>query len=200
MTLRSALPNTHLPRTRLHARDYCPSALAFFIACAFAALAYHTLYSGPHSDKSAMTVQAAVGALAFLTGLGWLSFSWVPGNGGTRDIIVPWLVVGGLLTASGSMGGTDSITATTLLHNVKIAAIVLLPFVIGLTLMTRLHAPTDLCSASSAIGFCAGGFALLVLAPLMNVAGTAAVLGLCGIIIGGTMAFCRITLCHLIKW
>jgi hypothetical protein len=140
--------------------------------------------------------QLALGIAAIGAGFGWLAHSWRPGAGSQNDIIIPWLTVAALSIVGDVMGGSHMPSPTFFYKTALLA----LPFMIGLTYLTRLYAPTDLCSSSSAMGFCAGGATLAFMAFSTPLASLGHTLWLAAAVLGSVMLVSRITLCHFIKW
>jgi hypothetical protein len=188
-----------MPVVRLQLAQFIIPALAVIVAIAMAWLAYQSSIPAV-SHKDVRNIQTIIGATGLLASVAWLLFSWVPGNGSQRDIAVPWAIVCLMVTVGSAMGGFDPALHAVQWSVIQSFIFVALPFIIGLTMLTRLYAPTDLCSSSSAMGFCGGCFTLLALAPLAVTGDTASTLVLSGLAIGTSMAVCRLTLCHLIKW
>lgn len=183
---------TYTPVTSLTLRQLALPLGALAFACLLAiALTWTQL-----SDNVSY-LQMVIGVSVTAAGFGWLKFSWRPGAGSQSDIIVPWLtvlalLVGGYAIDDGSFTFTGALLGTIALYA--------LPFMAALTLLTRLHAPTDLCSSSSSIGFCAAGFALAFMALATPVPTLTITLYTCAVTLGIVMGVSRFTLCHLIKW
>lgn len=182
----------HPPITRLSLRHLALPLSVMALACAMAIALTWMQYNG-----NASYLQLFIGISAVGAGFGWLTFSWQPGAGNQKDIIAPWLTVFALLIAGYAVDDGSFVFTWALLRTIALYA---LPFMAALTLLTRLHAPTDLCSASSSMGFCAAGWALTFMALAMPAPTLTITLYTCAAALGIVMGASRFTLCHLIKW
>lgn len=140
-------------------------------------------------------MKLGLGIAMFAICFSWLAHSWRPGAGGETDFVAPLVFVTGLIVLG--------IFQPRLENGLQAAAgiiILSLPFLIGLTLLTRLYAPTDLCSSSCAIGFCAGGAAAALYALHCPLTDAPTIMLWYGLALGTIALFSRVTLCHFIKW
>lgn len=134
--------------------------------------------------------------IMFLGGMRWMMASWQPGRGGPYDIVIPWCIVGILAACGFYLGANAAVSWQAVLPVFMIA----LPLVAGTTLLGRHYAPTDLCSASSSIGFTCSALAC-ALAGLHSMPSNPADIMLAGAMaLGVTMGSSRIVLCHILKW
>lgn len=137
----------------------------------------------------------AIGLPLFAACFAWLTHSWWPGAGKETDFVLPLFTVSGLVVAGAVQTHAENgVAAFTAIVGLSI------PFMVSLTALTRLFAPTDLCSSSSAIGFTSGGIAVTLYALHCPLTDVPTILFWYGLAIGVTALVSRITLCHFIEW